>query len=152
MTRPAWRNGRRSGLKIRSQLAWGFESPGGHVGCNRLSPYHDKLNTALLVPARQLAQSSAWVLTSPPRSKEEATNDHRNAHLHIEAGQHPDIRGTLRRRTRHPAEILQAGRVLAHRGRPAEPGHPRMALRVARRTCTRARRSVEGGRLAAEHA
>ena len=28
--RPAWRNGRRSGLKIRSQLAWGFESPGGH--------------------------------------------------------------------------------------------------------------------------
>jgi hypothetical protein len=28
--RPAWRNGRRSGLKIRGLLAWGFESPGGH--------------------------------------------------------------------------------------------------------------------------
>ena len=29
---PAWRNGRRSGLKIRGPLAWGFESPGGQNG------------------------------------------------------------------------------------------------------------------------
>ncbi len=28
---PAWRNGRRSGLKIRGPLAWGFESPGGQA-------------------------------------------------------------------------------------------------------------------------
>ena len=31
---PAWRNGRRSGLKIRSRKAWGFESPGGHQPYN----------------------------------------------------------------------------------------------------------------------
>jgi serine/threonine protein phosphatase 1 len=40
---PAWRNGRRSGLKIRGPLAWGFESPGGqdmvgHPSPGRLPP------------------------------------------------------------------------------------------------------------------
>src|SRR5579872_1251258 len=101
---------------------------------------------------RRLAESSAWVLTSPPQSKGEATDDHRNAHLHIEAGQHPDIRGTLRSGARHPPEILQARRLLAHGGRSAEPGDPRLALRVTRRTCPCACRGCEGGRLAAEHA
>ena len=35
---------------------------------------------------------------------------------------------------RHSPEILEAGGILAHRGRPAEPGYPRLALRVTRRT------------------
>src|SRR5271169_3935064 len=76
-----------------------------------------------LISTRLGSVTSCWSGIIPSLQVKE-TDDHRDAHLHRPAGLGRDRRGTVRTGAAGAGEALSARRLLAHRGRPVEPGHP----------------------------
>src|ERR1700730_2338423 len=78
-------------------------------------------------------------------------HDRRVSHLYPAAGLGRDRRGALWPGLAGPRQAVAARRLLAHRGRPAEPDHPCVVPREALGSPPDPRRVAEARRLAAQH-